>query len=958
MHEEGYIKTINYFIYKRYKMKSFAQQNSSSYLFGGNADFIEELYEKYLLDPNNIDNKWRAYFDSIQDGSIRGNGSKDINHSLIRDKFVAITQNPNFVSSASNSELDTMQAQVWQLVENYRTLGVEYADLDPLKRVEVIKAAILDIDNLGLKSALDNEFYVDLDIKNSAKLKLKDIIKRFDEIYCGSSGFEYTYITNVEEQVWIKNYIESKYLAFSLSSAEKKHLLQKLTDSDGLERFLNTKFVGQKRFSLEGGDSLIPALDRAINKLCANGTKELYIGMAHRGRLNVLVNINGKSPEKLFSEFEGNYKLADFVTSGDVKYHKGYKCNYVTDNGTIKVTIPFNPSHLEVVNPVLNGMVRARQDKLDNNTDLVAGIVIHGDSALIGLGTNQGMLNMSNTRAYGVGGLIHIVINNQVGFTTSDTRDSRSSRFCTDLAKMVEAPVLHVNADDVERVAFIMDLAVQYRQVFKKDIMIDLVCFRRHGHNEADDPSLTQPLMYRKVKAHPGSRIVYANKLIEQQVLTQTDVDNMLENYRLCLVKGEHINKDKMLALPMYDDFDIKPVKHAKAFDKVKTAISAKQLSNIASLVTQLPHESFKLHPTISRTVIEPRKLMGEGKQPIDFGMAETLVYGSLLEQGINVRMCGEDSARGTFSHRHAVWHNYDRVDITDNGYIPLKSLENKSKFSIYDSVLNEECALGFEYGYGITSLRDLVIWEAQFGDFANGAQVIIDQFIASAEAKWGILVNITLMLPHGYDGQGPEHSSARLERFLQLSAENNLQIVVPSSAAQMFHALRRKALTNYIKPMVIFMSKRLLRYKAAASEIAQFTNGEFYPVIGETVTNNSNVEKVIVCSGQVYYDLFTERENRKLESKVALIRIEQLYPFPLDALKEELSKFKRARKLVWVQEEPYNQGAWLQIRDCLDISTGMKFEAVTRQASAAPACGLGSDHNEQLKQLLNQAFA
>lgn len=661
-------------------MSSMLKEQSSSYLFGSNADFIEELYEQYLEDKNSVDIKWKQYFDSLQDGDL-----KDVAHARVKDKFAYITQNPILATNVVGSDTSTSQIKVWKLIENYRMLGVEAADLDPLKRVEITKPDCLNIKKLGLESELENEFYVDLDTTRGSKLKLKDIITRFDAMYCGTTGFEYSYITDVAEFEWIKQYVEHKYLDLKHSTREKKRLLEKLTESDGLERYLNTKFVGQKRFSLEGGDSLIPALDRFISNASKLGTKEVYIGMAHRGRLNVLVNINGKTPAKLYSEFEGNYKQGDFVTSGDVKYHKGYKCNYITESGTVKVTTLYNPSHLEVVNPVLNGVVRAAQEKHGHDTSNVTGIIIHGDSALIGLGTNQGVFNMSNTRAYGVGGLVHIVINNQVGFTTSDTRDTRSSRFCTDLAKMIEAPVIHVNADDIERVAFVIDMAVEYRTRFKKDIMIDLVCFRRHGHNEADDPTLTQPLMYRKVKAHPGTRKVYADKLIAENTLTEAEVEAMFEDFRTALVKGEHLNASKMLPLPMYEDLDISLVKKAKAFDKIKTAISRDKIKQIAEIVTQLPHEKFQLHPTILRTVIEPRKLMGDGSLAIDFGMAETLAYGSLLSEGVNVRMCGEDSGRGTFSHRHAVWHDFNRTDITDSGYIPLANLENKSKFSIYD---------------------------------------------------------------------------------------------------------------------------------------------------------------------------------------------------------------------------------------------------------------------------------
>jgi len=932
-------------------MTAMTENWNSSYLYGTNADFIEELYERYLADPLNLEPRWKNYFDSLQDG-----GKKDVAQGDLKEKFAIITQQPNF--SLESGEVNHSQAQVWRLIEAYRILGVTYADLDPLERKARIRPKELDLATYGLTNELNNEFYADLDFASAPKLALKDIVAKYDAIYSSKVGFEFAHIGDLAEQEWLKNYVETKYLNYTLANDEKLQLLQKLTEAEGLERYLHVKYVGQKRFSLEGGDSFIPALDRVINQASKHGVKEIYIGMAHRGRLNTLVNIVGKLPKKLFDEFEGNYPTVDFMLSGDVKYHKGGKCNYITKHGMVKTTLAFNPSHLEVVNPVVNGIVRARQDKIAS-PDSVMGILVHGDSALIGLGTNQGVFNMSQTRAYGVDGMLHIVINNQLGFTNSDIRDNRSSRYCTDIAKMAEAPVIHVNADDMESIAFVMDLAVDYRSKFKKDIMLDLVGFRRHGHNESDDPTLTQPLMYRQVKAHPGARKLYADKLVANGTLTEDDVLKMAEDYRLGLNQGVHIKADTMQVLSWYDEFDIKPVLKAKSLDKISTVVENKQILAITNAVTILPTPEFKLHPTLAR-LLEVRKAMGQGEQPIDFGMAETLAYGSLLQQGISVRISGEDTARGTFSHRQAVWHDVNRDDLSDSGYLPLTRLENNSKFHIYDSVLNEECVLGFEYGYSTTNLRDFVMWEAQYGDFANGAQVIIDQYIASGEVKWGQLSNVALMLPHGLDGSGPEHSSARLERFLQLCAESNIQVVVPTTAAQMFHLIRHKALTNWIKPLVIIMSKRLLRFKGAMSYVSEFTGGGFKTVITDVTVRTTTVKKVIICSGQVYYDLLEARSEHTLDNEVAIIRLEQLYPFPLELLKNELSQFVNAKNFVWVQEEPHNQGAWLQIRDGLNAILGDKgqFTEVSRPASAAPACGMSKMHTEQLQQLLVAAFA
>lgn len=931
-------------------MKNMTTGWADSYLFGGNADFIEELYDQYLNDPSSVDSSYKKYFDSLQ----QKDGVLDIPQNPVKEKFVLITEKPRFANLGGG--VSEAQASVWELVDAYRNLGVEAANLDPLVRVKPQKSKDLELKSYSLENELDNEFYIDLDIKNSPKMKLKDIVAKLDRVYCGTVSFEFEHIANTAEREWLRGYAENKYQQYTLANEDKIQLLQKLVEADGLERYLATKYPGAKRFSLEGGDSLIPLLDRMISRSAKCGVKDIQVGMAHRGRLNALVNIAGKAPQKIFDEFDGNYKMGEFVLNGDVKYHKGHRCNYITNNGAVRLSLAYNPSHLEVINPVINGKVRALQDKLNEKPESVLGILVHGDSALIGLGTNQGVFNMAGTRAYHVHGLIHIVVNNQVGFTTSDVRDTRTSRNCTDIAKMIESPILHVNADDVESLAFIADFAIEYRREFKKDVMINLVCFRRHGHQETDDPTLTQPLMYRLIKAHPGTRKVFADRLIANNIIDLAKAEEMVENYRLALNKGVHINVDKMPSLPWYDTFDTKLVLLAKPNDKVDTRVSRKILEAITKGITELPRPDFKLHSTVAK-VVEARKLMGSGEKPIDFGMAESLAYGSLLNQNISIRITGEDSGRGTFSHRHGVWHDVNRNDLHDSGFIPLKRLENNSTLSLYDSVLNEECVLGFEYGYGTENLRDLVIWEAQFGDFANGAQVIIDQFIASAETKWGTLSNLTMLLPHGYDGQGPEHSSARVERFLQLSAQNNMRLVIPSTAAQLFHLIRDKALTNWIKPLALFLSKRLLRLPEAMSNLDELIVGGFKVVIADEKAVVNAVKKVIVCTGQVYYDLIKARVNQKQEDLVAIIRLEQLYPFPSVELKAEIAKYKKCDKFVWVQEEPKNQGAWLQIRDNLDSITVKPFTFIARPESASPACGLTSMHNTELEKILYDAF-
>jgi len=929
-------------------MKTMKQNWQQSYLFGGNADFVEELYDIYLSNPESLEVKWKSYFDSIQDSSI-----KDVNQQQIKDKFVLLTSNPNFNVVASGGD-DVATFKVTQMIDNYRRFGHICTDLDPLQRRKVAASDLLNIAKLGLSDKLEQEFVVSGDGKT--KVKLKNIVALLEKTYCGTVGFEYSHISDQAEYLWVKNYIENNYLKYNLSKEEKINLLSKLNEAEGLERFLHTKYVGQKRFSLEGGDVLIPALDRIITQGAKTGVNNVVIGMAHRGRLNSLINITGKAPQKLFDEFDSNYPTYDFVTGGDVKYHKGYKCNYTTPSGVVETSIMYNPSHLEVVNPVVNGIVRAIQDYSDNKLSSV-GVLVHGDSALIGLGTNQAVFNMSQTRAYGVNGIIHIVVNNQVGFTTSNQSDNRSSRYSTDISKIIEVPILHVNGDDVESLAFAVDFAVSYRNQFAKDVVIDIVCFRRHGHNEADDPSLTQPFMYRKVKAHPGTRKLYADKLIAEGIITDKDVLDMAESYRAALLKGEHLDKNRMQALPWYD-FDLTAMKLASANDVVDSAVAPDKLIQAGTLITTIP-ENFKPHQTVAK-LLETRKSMLRGEVALDYGFAENLAYATLLQQGISVRFSGEDSGRGTFSHRQAIIHDYNSEDFNEGGYNLLQKTENSgSKIEIYDSILNEECVLGFEYGYSTKRLNDLVIWEAQFGDFANGAQVMIDQFVASAESKWGVLSNLVMLLPHGYDGQGPEHSSARLERYLQLCAEKNIKVVVPSTAAQMFHILRVQALTNYKKPLVILLSKKLLRFKEAASNISMLSSGKFETIIADNTTNKQNIKKVIVCSGQVYYDLFKHRQENNLSS-VALIRIEQLYPFPLDAISRELASYVNCHSFVWAQEEPYNQGAWLQVCEALDLavaSKNVRFKVSARPSAAAPATGLSTLHSKQLKELIDKAF-
>ncbi|HXF45734.1 MAG TPA: 2-oxoglutarate dehydrogenase E1 component, partial [Burkholderiaceae bacterium] len=683
----------------------------------------------------------------------------------------------------------------------------------------------------------------------------------------------------------------------------------------------------------------------------------VVIGMAHRGRLNVLVNTLGKMPKDLFAEFEG--KSAD-LPAGDVKYHMGFSSDVSTPGGPVHLSLAFNPSHLEIVDPVVEGSVRARQERRgDGKREKVLPVLVHGDAAFAGQGVVMETLNLAQTRGYKTGGTVHIVINNQIGFTTSDPRDTRSTLYCTDVVKMIEAPVLHVNGDDPEAVVLCAQLAMEYRQEFKKDVVIDIVCFRRLGHNEQDTPAVTQPLMYKKIGQHPGTRKLYADKLVALGVLGADEPEQMVKDYRRAMDEGRHTHDPVLTNYKSKYAVDWAPFLNRKWTDHADTAVPLAELKRLAERITTVP-ANFKLHPLVEK-VIADRRAMGEGKLPVDWGMAEHLSFASLVASGYPVRISGQDSGRGTFSHRHAVLHDQNRERWDEGTYIPLQHVsEKQAPFLVIDSVLSEEAVLGFEYGYSTAEPNALVIWEAQFGDFANGAQVVIDQFISSGEVKWGRQSGLVLMLPHGYEGQGPEHSSARLERFLQLSADNNMQVTQPTTAAQIFHLLRRQMIRPFRKPLVIMSPKSLLRHKDAASELAALARGEFETVLGEIeAIDAKKVKRAILCSGKVYYDLVHARRERG-EEGVAILRIEQLYPFPHKALATELKKYPNLAELVWCQDEPQNQGAWFYVQHHLleNMAEGQKLGYAGRPASASPAVGYYAKHIEQQKALIDAAFA
>ncbi len=942
------------------------EKRNFSYLFGSNAPYIEELYEQFLSNPDSVEDHWKQYFSDLTNQA--GAAAKDVAHRPIQEAFAQLAKQHRPTVTVATGAVDEAllqkQIAVLRLISAYRIQGAGAANLDPLGLKKSRNTEGLSLEEHGLTQAdLSLQFGLgdgDFSSNHEQKLPLSQIIDKLKKTYCGHIGIEYMHIGSREERLWIRDYFERDLSTPNFSADEKRNILKQVTAAETLERYLHTKYVGQKRFSVEGGESVIAGLNHLIQHAGKDGVEEVVIGMAHRGRLNVLVNSLGKKPADLFAEFEGKQEIK--FPSGDVKYHNGFSSDIATPYGAMHVTLAFNPSHLEIVNPVVEGSVRAKQQRRgENGRAEVLPVLIHGDSAFIGLGVNQANFNLSRTRGYTTGGTVHIVINNQIGFTTSDTRDTRSSVYCTDIAKMVEAPIFHVNGDDPEAVCYVIQAALAYRKQFQKDAVIDVVCFRKLGHNEGDDPTLTQPLMYRAVAQHKGTRAVYADKLIAENVITAADADGYVQAYRDALDKGEHVE------LTLLSDYDKKHRIDWSKYngddwrEKVESGLPAADIARLAEKFTQVP-ENWGLHNTAKR-VIEQRKEMAVGKQNIDWGMAETIAYASMVSSGTPVRISGEDSGRGTFSHRHAVLHDTNRQQSDKGIYIPLQHIsEQQANFTVIDSILNEEAVMAYEYGFACSAPNALTIWEAQFGDFANGAQVVIDQFLSSGETKWGRLCGLTTILPHGYDGQGPEHSSGRVERWLQLCAEHNMQVIMPSEASQMFHILRRQTLRSYRKPLVIFMSKRLLRFKDATSPLENFLEGTtFRPVIGDTAqrADNRSVKRVILCAGQVYYDLAKGREERQLADDVAIIRVEQLYPFPYAEVEAELKQFPNASEIMWVQEEPKNQGAWYQTRHRLEAlaQRGQKVVYAGRPASASPAVGYASKHNAQLAQLVEDAF-
>ena len=938
---------------------------ATTYLFGGNAPYVEEMYENYLANPGSVPDSWRDYFDALQYvPAVDGSNTKDVPHLPVVNAFAERAKQGGttvVLATGADSEMGRKRTSVQQLIAAYRNVGARWADLDPLKRAERDKIPELEPSFYGFNDA-DQEtvFNTSNTFFGKETMPLRELLNALHETYCGSIGAEYMYMTDQGQKRWWQQKLEGIRSKPQFTAEKKLHILDRLTAAEGLERFLHTKYVGQKRFSLEGGESFIASMDELIQRGGAVGVQEIVIGMAHRGRLNVLVNSLGKVPSDLFAEFD--HTAPEDLPSGDVKYHQGFSSDVSTPGGPVHLTLAFNPSHLEIVNPVVEGSVRARMDRRGDPKGLqVLPVLVHGDAAFAGQGVVMETLALAETRGYFTGGTVHIVINNQIGFTTSDPRDSRSTLYCTDVVKMIEAPVLHVNGDDPEAVVLATQLALEYRMAFQKDVVVDIICFRKLGHNEQDTPALTQPLMYKKIATHPGTRRLYADKL-SAQGMGATLGDDMVKATRAALDAGKNTFDPVITNFKNKYAVDWSPFLNKKWTDAGETAIPLAEWKRLAEKISTIP-DAVAPHQLVKK-VYADRAAMGRGDIPVDWGMGEHMAFASLVASGYPVRLSGEDCGRGTFTHRHSVIHDQNREKFDEGTYTPLQNVApNQAPFVVIDSILSEEAVLAFEYGYASNDPNTFVIWEAQFGDFANGAQVVIDQFIASGEVKWGRVNGITLMLPHGYEGQGPEHSSARLERFMQLAADTNMQIVQPTTASQIFHVLRRQMVRNLRKPLIIMTPKSLLRAKDAAAPLTEFTKGSFQTVIPENkeLVNKraDKVKRLVACSGKVYYDLAKRREE-KGDDDVALIRVEQLYPFPHKAFAAELKKYPNVTDVVWCQDEPQNQGAWFFVQHYIheNMTEGQRLGYSGRAASASPAVGYSHLHQEQQKALVDGAFA
>jgi len=930
--------------------------NNNQHIYGLNADYIESLYQQYLEQPSSVSESWQEYFSQLS----KSDKSLHAKHETLKESreysVFDVATSRNHSSSSSNDQIHAdKQRAVLRLIRSYRRLGHRQADIDPLYGEGRIEIDLLNLETHGLSSLdLDDEFFL-WENEQEKKLRLIEILNLMSTTYCGSIGSETEHVSDPDQKRWLRQSLESRYASLSLDADKKKRILKRLIEANTLETYLHRKYIGQKRFSLEGGTSLIPLLDTLIQCAGEHGVKESIIGMAHRGRINVLVNIMGKSPNDLFQEFEGNVDTD--LGCGDVKYHKGFSIDLKTPKDSLHTVLAFNPSHLEVINPVIQGSVRARQERRnDKERKQVVPILIHGDAAFAGQGVVMETLNLSSTRGYTTGGTVHIIINNQIGFTTSDPLDSRSTLYCTDVAKMVQAPIFHVNGDDPEAVVFATELAIDYRMKYSRDVVIDLICYRRHGHSESDEPAITQPMMYQRIRNKPRVDQIYHETLVEQGIVDKDEYKIIENDYIDRLNRGLPVCGEVAQRASSEFTISYQPFKSTHWRESVDTSIREQDINDISRVLTSLPKD-LTLHRNVQK-IVKTRKKMSQGETDTDWGFAEMLTYGSLLKQDYSVRLSGQDSVRGTFSHRHCAYHDQNDGKV----YIPLRELDTQqARFLPINSLLSEAAVLGYEVGYATSEPNSLVIWEAQFGDFANNAQVIIDQFLSSSEAKWQRYCGLVMFLPHGYDGQGPEHSSARMERYLQLCAEENMQVCLPTTPAQLFHMLRRQMLRPYRKPLIIFTPKSLLRHPMSVSPLSDYTNGQFELILTSYEDAEiSNINRLLICTGKVYYDLLQEKQKHQLND-VGIIRIEQLYPFPKKEVVQELEKFKHIKQITWVQEEPRNQGAWfymqsrMNLSSCIDVDQSLRYAG--REYSASPAAGYLQLHKQQQAQLVSEAL-
>ena len=965
---------------------------TTSFLSKSNSSYIEQMYEKFCNDPNQLPDSWKQYFDALGEEKelinketngaswapkkIKSNVDIDLDS---YDKFIPSNLSYSIEEKIKKEKPQSSPIELEQstkdsvraimMIRAYRIRGHLQADLDPLGLIKKENCPELLPETYGFtENDLDKKIFLD-EVLGLKYATLREILEILNRTYCSNIGIEFMHMTDPEEKSWIQQRIEGKDKEIQFTERGRKAILNRLIEAEGFEKYLAKKYVGTKRFGLDGCESLIPAMEQIIKRGGALGCKEVKIGMPHRGRLNILTNVIQKPLKKIFKEFSGDPGIASGGVSGDVKYHLGASANREFDNNLVHVSLTANPSHLEAVNPVVLGQVRAKQDYHDDaERNKVIPILLHGDAAFAGQGIVAECFAMSGLTGHNIGGTIHIIVNNQIGFTTQP-EFSRSSPYPSEVAKMVQAPIFHVNGDDPEAVTYCAKVATEYRQKFKRDVVLDIFCYRKYGHNEGDEPSFTQPLMYKKIKEHPSTLQKFADRLISEKILTKEEFEDEKNAYQKRLdeefeASKSYISNEHDWFTGVWSKFTTE-LGHDRRGD---TGVEIEKIKNLGKKLAHIP-EGFNAHKTISR-IYDARSKMFETGKDFDWAMAETLAFASLVDEGYGVRLVGQDSVRGTFSQRHAAIND----QVTGERYYPLKHISNEQgQVEIIDSLLSEMGVLGFEYGYSLTDPDTLVLWEAQFGDFANGAQVIFDQFISSGEKKWTRASGLVMLLPHGYEGQGPEHSSARLERYLQACAQENIQVVNCTTPANYFHVLRRQIHRTFRKPLVVFTPKSLLRHKRCISEIEDFTKqNSFHRVLSDRaeysaynlipLAKDDEIEKVILCSGKVYFDLVDERENLKA-NKVQIVRIEQLYPFPVKTLARHISRFKNAKKFVWCQEEPYNMGAWNHVEPYINRTleyikaNSTKVIYTGRTPSASPATGFLKKHLAQQLEIVNKAI-